>query len=156
MPSPSGFSLAHQVNPYHLYDLSVQYKWDSGVLDCPVAYHQADPSNTATAAAVQASKPQGRKVVTFHMRRQGAAPQIPDPNSAAANEKLLTADVVLKEPNPSADGGNYLYEAKGVYVYMLYAPVFREQQHWPMGSVESPEGPGRQEVTEFATGGHEG
>jgi hypothetical protein len=39
-----GFSLDHQTNPYHHYELVTDYEWFSGELAAPVAYVQGGVS----------------------------------------------------------------------------------------------------------------
>lgn len=129
-------SQAHLAGPYLRYDLRVEYLYDSGTLQLPVAYTTAQEQDNATPAeqqtyqnrppaeVVQVCKPYGRKVVTFDIIRIALEPVAPDPTTSNPNEVLKRAKVKPYAPKLHVNGIDYLFRIRGRYVYDLYRPYF--------------------------------
>jgi hypothetical protein len=107
---------------YDVFGCTVEYAYDSGVVQSPVA--QAPSTGTPKPAAVFGRRraPAATKTVTYFGRRTGAWPRLPGP-SADPNLVLLSARTIPEVPVLDVSGGLYVYACHVVYVYGLVQPV---------------------------------
>jgi hypothetical protein len=105
-------------HPYLIYQCTVAWEWDSGLAQQPVAGPDGTPAKFVKLGAAH-----GRKVVRFYAERLGEQPVLPAPEPDTDAQKLLRGKVVPANPMPTAEGGDYRFAVRGVYVYGLSLPV---------------------------------
>ena len=120
--SASGASRDARTARYDVFGCTVDYEYESGLVQAPVA--QAPSTGTPKPAAVfgRRAAPAGTKTVTYFGRRTGAWPRLPGP-SADPNLVLLSARTIPEVPVLDVSGGLYVYACHVVYVYGLVQPV---------------------------------
>lgn len=97
------------------------YRYDSGLLQLPVASETVDGSEECELVRVHA--PIGQRVVQFTCENEGLPPKIPDAlQDVGPNEKLITAVVTFDFPVPLTSGLGYAYRAHGEYTYASKKP----------------------------------
>lgn len=122
--------------PHLAYGLEARYRWDTGLVQMPIAGSTAGstlqagvlpgnviPPPQPTCAIIRLSQPCGVKVVSFHGVRQGQQVIIPAPDDSDPNAVLLSAEVVQRDPAIMGDVVNRRFEVSGEYVYALLVPV---------------------------------
>jgi len=110
------FAPLSEDNPYLLYELEADWKWQSGVSQQPVAATGAD------AEMIQVSGAYGQLVVRFAIIREGDWPEMPTSRPGDSNRVLLRGNVRLVGPKPSGSG-KIAFGAKGELVFGLKQPV---------------------------------
>src|SRR5690349_14132577 len=131
-PPATGVSSEQVRAPYIRYNVAINYPYDAGVLQLPVAYTQgqAAPQNPSqlsytqrqACAQIQVAAPMGQKIVTFDLARLGAPCVAPDPTPTNPNETLMSAVITPIAPIIDANGGASLYQMTGTYIYSLAKP----------------------------------
>lgn len=132
----SQVSDAHLAGPYLRYNLQVDYLFNAGTIQLPVAYVTGQEQATAVPAAQQVyqsrppceiinvTKPYGVKVVTYDIIRVNLSPLAPDPTPSNPNEVLHKARPRVYAPKLLPNGRDYGYRIRGRYVYLLYQPYY--------------------------------
>jgi hypothetical protein len=113
--------------PYGQYACTVEYEYDSGMVQAPVA--QAPSAGTPKPAAVFGRRraPAGKKTVRYFARRAGAQPLVPLPAADDATQVLLSARVVPDQPFLEPGASTWIYTVAATYVYALAQPRTPDQ-----------------------------
>lgn len=97
------------------------YRYDSGILQLPVASETVD--GTIECELVQVYAPIGQRIVQFTAENEGLPPKMPDPfQDINENEVVITAVVTWDFPVPLPSGLGYAYRAQGEYTYASKKP----------------------------------
>ena len=118
--------------PYGQYACTVEYRYDSGMVQAPVA--QAPSTGTPKPAAVLGRRyaPVGTKTVRYFAERAGAQPLVPPPTPDGAAQVLLSAEVVPDQPCLEPGANNWIFRVAATYVYALAQPRTYDQGY-PVG-----------------------
>jgi hypothetical protein len=108
---------------YDLYGSSVDYSYNSGLLQIPVAVDPSTATPRPLCTIVRTAAPIGQKVVLYFARRVGAQPLFPYPEPDSATQVLLTARVRAETPPLDDAGTNRIFVGACVYIYAMIAPL---------------------------------
>lgn len=105
------FDLADQT-AYVKYKADTAHSYDPGVLVLPVA------SEAAMSVHVRIHGGQGRRTVTYDIRKQGNPPVAPSPSLVIGDEYLTGATVTVPTAVPNPQTGGYDWTLQGEYTYV--------------------------------------
>ena len=129
------FSLDHQVSPYLVSDVRVEYTYDDGSRGLPIAYRTGLDAGSPT-EVVRVSKPRLLKVVTFHFVRQQQLPSLEGVRGEPLGEKLVWARIVPTSHQVSPNGQR-VYEVYGMLVFEVTQVASTYQLQWPRDPVDA-------------------
>jgi hypothetical protein len=151
---PGGSTLwtaEHQQHPYTQYIIKVDYLWDNGVLQLPMA--EPAEGTLVECEVVHHCAPYGKKVVSWTATRAGVKPILPDPTPQDDNEELEGFVVSPLSSVLQADGVTKMYKVTGVYTYILKTPVPPSSgfQFAAVPFDQTPKASNRYESSDFST-----
>jgi hypothetical protein len=121
-----------ELAPYGRYSCTIEYEYDSGLVQAPVA--QAPTTGTPKPAAVFGRRhaPLGKKTVRYYAERAGAQPLVPPPSPDDSTQTLLSARVVPDQPFLEPGASTWVFKVAATYVYALSQPRTYDQGY-PVG-----------------------
>jgi len=135
-PNESILRTENRDAPYTTDACEASYRWDSGLVQMPIAGNgngptlqagavNADGSTTppATCVFVRIHQPIGQRIVNFRYVRRGQKPVIPAPEPENDNQVFLTGEVIETNPRVLGDLVTVEYEVYGRYIYGLKRPI---------------------------------
>jgi hypothetical protein len=130
--SASGASRDARTARYDVFGCTVDYEYESGLVQLPVA--QAPSAGTPKPAAVlgRRNAAVGTKTVRYFAERAGAQPLVPPPSPDDSTQTLLSAKVVPDQPYLEPGAATWIFKVAATYVYALAQPRTYDQGY-PVG-----------------------
>lgn len=138
---PSDYSIDAQSHPYTQYKNELQYRNDTGLIQCPVAGPSQQSSSGSgsgsgsnpTSVVFRVRQPTSELIVTGVAERVGASPTLPAPVSTDDNFVLMEWNPVATSPSVLEDGVTPVVRLGYYYRYAMLAPLDPTSPTFSMG-----------------------